>query len=152
LRNVFNGRCLLKGNGSETHDVRLWPNQCKDMMKYNLFHSINPSYGRERTISESISILQCKCNAQFPFRYECKKSCINEQCLDVFFKTSILYSFDFQWCFKVKTKDLERKHAIHFPRRTLMNEKRKPNNKDPNKQPNPILSMKAKTKANQRVS
>jgi hypothetical protein len=27
-----------------------------------------------------------------------------------------------------------------------MNEKRKPNYKDPNKQPNPILSMKAKNK------
>jgi hypothetical protein len=33
-----------------------------------------------------------------------------------------------------------------------MNEKRKPNYKDPNKQPNPILSMKAKTKANQGAS
>jgi hypothetical protein len=31
-----------------------------------------------------------------------------------------------------------------------MNEKRKPNYKDPNKQPNPILSMKAKTKTNQK--
>ena len=111
---------------------------------------MNPSYGRERTISESISILQCKCNAQFPFRYECKQSCINEQCLDVFFKTSILYNFDFQWCLKGKTKNLERKHAVHFSRRTLMNEKRKPNYKDLNKQPNPILSMKAKTKANQK--
>ena len=29
-----------------------------------------------------------------------------------------------------------------------MNEKRKPNYKDPNKQPNPILSMKEKTKEN----
>jgi hypothetical protein len=47
---------------------------------------------------------------------------------------------------------LERKHAVHFPRITLMNEKRKPNNKDPNKQPNPILSTKAKTKANQGAS
>jgi hypothetical protein len=28
---------------------------------------------------------------------------------------------------KEKTK-LERKHAVHFPRRTLNNEKRKPNN------------------------
>ena len=52
---------------------------------------------------------------------------------------------------KAKTK-LERKHAVHFPRRTLNNEKRKPNYKDPNKQPNPILSMKAKTKANQGAS
>ena len=42
---------------------------------------------------------------------------------------------------KEKTK-LERKHAVHFPRRTLNNEKRKPNYKDPNKQPNPKLSMK----------
>jgi hypothetical protein len=31
-----------------------------------------------------------------------------------------------------------------------MNEKRKPKCKDPNKQPNPILSMKAKTKTNQK--
>jgi hypothetical protein len=31
-----------------------------------------------------------------------------------------------------------------------MNEKRKPRYKDPNKQPNPILSMKAKTKTNQK--
>jgi hypothetical protein len=31
-----------------------------------------------------------------------------------------------------------------------MNEERKPNYKDPNKQPNPILSMKAKTKTNQK--
>jgi hypothetical protein len=31
-----------------------------------------------------------------------------------------------------------------------MNEKRKPNYKDPNKQPNPILSMKEKTKTNQK--
>jgi hypothetical protein len=31
-----------------------------------------------------------------------------------------------------------------------MNEKIKPNYKDPNKQPNPILSMKAKTKTNQK--
>jgi hypothetical protein len=31
-----------------------------------------------------------------------------------------------------------------------MNEKRKPNYKDSNKQPNPILSMKAKTKTNQK--
>jgi hypothetical protein len=31
-----------------------------------------------------------------------------------------------------------------------MNEKRKPNYKDLNKQPNPILSMKAKTKTNQK--
>jgi hypothetical protein len=52
---------------------------------------------------------------------------------------------------KEKTK-LERKHAVHFPRRTLNNEKRKPNNNNSNKQPNPILSMKAKTKANQRAS
>ena len=51
-----------------------------------------------------------------------------------------------------KTKNLERKHAVHFPRRTLMNEKRKPNYKDPNKQPNPILSMKAKKQTNQGVS
>jgi hypothetical protein len=51
-----------------------------------------------------------------------------------------------------KTKNLERKHAVHFPRRTLMNEKRKQKYKDPNKQPNRILSMKAKTKANQGVS
>jgi hypothetical protein len=48
-----------------------------------------------------------------------------------------------------KKQHLERKHAIHFPRRTLINEKRKPNYKHPNKQPNPILSTKAKTKANQ---
>ena len=73
---------------------------------------MNPSYGRERTISESISILQCKCNAQFPFKCECKQSCINEQCLDVFFKTSILYNVDFQWCFKGKTKIL--KENIQF--------------------------------------
>jgi hypothetical protein len=52
---------------------------------------------------------------------------------------------------KAKTK-LERKHAVHFPRRTLNNEKRKPKYKDSNKQPNPILSMKAKTKANQGAS
>jgi hypothetical protein len=31
-----------------------------------------------------------------------------------------------------------------------MNEKRKPRYKDPSKQPNPILSMKAKTKTNQK--
>jgi len=54
--------------------------------------------------------------------------------------------------FQRQTKNLERKHAVHFPGRTLMNEKRKPNNKYPNKQPNPILSMKEKTKANQGVS
>jgi hypothetical protein len=53
---------------------------------------------------------------------------------------------------KAKNKKLERKHAVHFPRRNLINEKRKPNYKDPNKQPNPILSMKAKTKANQGAS
>jgi hypothetical protein len=52
---------------------------------------------------------------------------------------------------KAKTK-LERKHAVHFPRRTLNNEKRKPNYKDSNKQPKPILSMKAKTKTNQGAS
>jgi hypothetical protein len=33
-----------------------------------------------------------------------------------------------------------------------MNEKIKPNYKDPNKQPNPILSTKEKTKANQGAS
>jgi hypothetical protein len=48
--------------------------------------------------------------------------------------------------FKGKTKDLERKHAVHFPRRTRMNEKRKPKYRYPNEQPNPILSMKVKTK------
>jgi hypothetical protein len=53
---------------------------------------------------------------------------------------------------KEKNKKLERKHAVHFPRRTLINEKRKPNYKDPNKQPNPILSTKAKTKENQGAS
>jgi hypothetical protein len=53
---------------------------------------------------------------------------------------------------KGKKQKLERKHAVHFPRRTLNNEKRKPNYKDSNKQPNPILSMKAKTKANQGAS
>jgi hypothetical protein len=53
---------------------------------------------------------------------------------------------------KGKKQKLERKHAVHFPRRTLINEKRKPNYKDPNKQPNPILSTKAKTKANQGAS
>jgi hypothetical protein len=47
-------------------------------------------------------------------------------------------------------KNLERKHTVHFPRRTLMNEERKPKYKGPNKQPNPILSMKAKTKTNQK--
>jgi hypothetical protein len=52
---------------------------------------------------------------------------------------------------KGKTK-LERKHAVHFPRRTLNNEKRKPNYKNSIKQPNPILSMKEKTKANQGAS
>jgi hypothetical protein len=31
-----------------------------------------------------------------------------------------------------------------------MNEERKPNYKDPNKQPHPILSMKEKTKTNQK--
>jgi hypothetical protein len=46
---------------------------------------------------------------------------------------------------QAKTK-LERKHAVHFPRRTLNDEKRKPKYKDSIKQPNPILSMKAKTK------
>jgi hypothetical protein len=50
---------------------------------------------------------------------------------------------------KGKKQKLERKHAVHFPRRTLINEKRKQNYKDLNKQPNPILSTKAKTKANQ---
>jgi hypothetical protein len=52
---------------------------------------------------------------------------------------------------KAKTK-LERKHAVHFPRRTMNDEKRKPNYKDSTKQSNPILSMKAKTKANQGAS
>jgi hypothetical protein len=51
---------------------------------------------------------------------------------------------------KEKTK-LERKHAVHFPRRTLNNEKKKTKIIiNSNKQPNPILSMKAKTKANQK--
>ena len=66
------------------------------------------------------------------------------------FQTSIVYNFDFQWCFKDKTKDLERKHTVHFPRRTKKNEKQKSKYRDPNKQPNPILSMKAKTKTNQK--
>jgi hypothetical protein len=48
--------------------------------------------------------------------------------------------------FQRKNKNLERKHTVHFPRRTLMDEKRKPKYKDPNKQPNSILSMKEKTK------
>jgi hypothetical protein len=53
---------------------------------------------------------------------------------------------------KAKTK-LERKYTIHFPRRTLNNEKRKPNNNNSNKiTQNPKLSMKAKTKANQGAS
>jgi hypothetical protein len=52
---------------------------------------------------------------------------------------------------KRQKQTLERKLVVHFPRRTLINEKRKPNHKDPNKQPNPKLSTKVKTKANQGV-
>jgi hypothetical protein len=33
------------------------PNNVRIMIKYNTFHSMNPSYGRERTFSELISIL-----------------------------------------------------------------------------------------------
>jgi hypothetical protein len=33
------------------------PNNARIMMKYNPFPSMNPSYGRERTFPESISIL-----------------------------------------------------------------------------------------------
>jgi hypothetical protein len=40
---------------------------------------------------------------------------------------------------------------VHFPRRTLINEKIKSKHKNPNKQPNPILSTKVKIKANQGV-
>jgi hypothetical protein len=51
---------------------------------------------------------------------------------------------------KGKKQKLERKHAVHFPRRTLINEKRKPNYKDSDKQPNPKLSTKAKNKSKPR--
>jgi hypothetical protein len=60
------------------------PNDARMIMKYDSFHSMNPSYGRERKVSESTQILQCY--AQFPFRCQCKQSCINEQSLNVFFK------------------------------------------------------------------
>jgi hypothetical protein len=60
------------------------PHNARMMMKYKTFHSMNPIYGRERKFSKSISILQC--NAQFPFRCQCKQSSINEQSLYVFFK------------------------------------------------------------------
>jgi len=33
------------------------PNNARIMMKYDSFHSMNPSYGRERTFSESNTIL-----------------------------------------------------------------------------------------------
>jgi hypothetical protein len=62
------------------------PNNARIMMKYDSFHSMNPSYGRERTFSKSTHVLQCKCNAQFPFRCQYKQSYIDEQSLYVFFK------------------------------------------------------------------
>ena len=35
------------------------PNNARIMMKYNSFHSMNPSYGRERKFSKSTQLLQC---------------------------------------------------------------------------------------------
>jgi len=73
---------------------------------------MNASYGRERTFSESISILQCKCNIQFPFRCQCKQSCINEQFPYVFFKTSILLKLWFSMFSQKAKKNL--KENMHF--------------------------------------
>jgi hypothetical protein len=77
-------------------------------MKDNPFDSMNPICGRERTVFESISILQCKCNAQFPFRCQYKQSFMNEQFLYVFFKYfNKLLKFDFQCFQKGKNKILK---------------------------------------------
>jgi hypothetical protein len=50
---------------------------------------------------------------------------------------------------KKKKENLERKLVVHFPRRTLINEKRKSNHKEETITTQPTLSMKVKTKANQ---
>jgi hypothetical protein len=101
-------------------------------MKHKPIHSMNPSYGREKNFQIK-SVLQCKCNAQFPFRYQYKQSFSNEQCLYVFFNTSINTKSLFSNVFEKTKKKLERKLVVHFPRRTLINEKRKSNHKDSNK-------------------
>ena len=43
------------------------PNNARIMMKYNLFHSMNPSYGREKTISQSnaITTMHMQCSISF---------------------------------------------------------------------------------------
>ena len=66
---------------------------------------------REQFLNQS-QYYNAKAMLNFLIDVEYKQSCINEQCLDVFFKTSILYNFDFQWCFKGKTKIL--KENIQF--------------------------------------
>ena len=59
------------------------PNNARMIMKYNTFHSMNPIYGREK-IFQINPVLQC--NAQFPFKCQCKQSFIKGQSLCVFFK------------------------------------------------------------------
>jgi predicted nuclease of restriction endonuclease-like (RecB) superfamily len=48
---------------------------------------------------------------------------------------------------KRQKQNLERKLVVHFPRRTLINEKRKSNKKESTTSTQSILSMKVKTKS-----
>jgi hypothetical protein len=48
---------------------------------------------------------------------------------------------------KRQKQNLERKLVVHFPRRTLINEKRKSNHKETTITTQPTLSMKVKTKS-----
>jgi hypothetical protein len=59
------------------------PKNARITMKYDSFHSMNPSYGKEK-IFQINSILQC--NAQFPFRCQNKQPFSDEQSLYVFSK------------------------------------------------------------------
>jgi hypothetical protein len=95
------------------------PNNARMIMKYNTFHSMNPIYGRERKIFQINPVLQC--NAQFPFKCQCKQSFIKGQSLCVFlkyFNTSLKFDFS-MFSKRQKQCFLKEKLVVHFPKRIL---------------------------------
>ena len=122
------------------------PNNARIMMKYNPFHSMNPIYGRERQFSKSISILRC--NAQFPFRCQCKQSYINEQSLYVFFKYfNKLKNLIFNVFWNTKNNILKENLLFTFQKELQLTRKENQIIKTQTITTQSTLSMKVKTKS-----
>jgi hypothetical protein len=131
------------------NDVWLWPNQCKDMKKYNLFIQWILIMGERRRFPIPMQTLQCICNSQFPFKsmqiikYQWNFS----KCPFQNFKALKFYNFDFR-CLQQKQKQKTwKKTNGSLSKKNFDNKEKKIKSSIPNNQwkPQPKLSMIVRT-------